>query len=366
VDHYSVLGVRREATAAEVRRAYQKLARALHPDLNPGDPVAAQRFEAVSTAFATLSDPDRRAEYDRGEQPPAPQGVPDVGFAGFDFSAEVRVGSAGFRDIFEGVLSPEGPPRGATSGEDLQQVARITFEECFTGAARRFQAMRQDRCPSCAGSGRTALDPVTCPRCHGSGQVRASRGHMIFSRRCPQCDAAGVLHRECRRCHGEGRTLQSEWIEIQVPPGAADGTRLRLPGAGNAGRRGGAPGDFVLTVEVEPHARFRREGDDLHCLVPITITEAALGGHVEVPTPDGAVPIELPAGTQNGQRFRLRKRGLPRLGSKTRGDLFVEARVFVPTVRDDRSRELLREFALRNPANPRHEMPGTPAAARKA
>ena len=153
------------------------------------------------------------------------------------------------------------------------------------------------------------------------------------------------------------RPMASEWLEVKIPPGVGDGSRVRVPGCGNAGRRGGPPGDFVLAVEVEPHPLFRREGEDLHCTVPVGITEAALGAHIEVPTPDEPVTIELPAGTQNGQRFRLRKRGVPKLGEKGRGDLFVEARIFVPTVRDDRSRELLQEFARLNPHDPRKSDP---------
>jgi DnaJ-class molecular chaperone len=179
---------------------------------------------------------------------------------------------------------------------------------------------------------------------------------MIFTRRCADCGGGGTVgRRPCGRCAGEGRVMQSEWIEVRIPPGVADGSRLRVPGAGNAGRRGGPPGDFVMVVRVTPHPFYRREGEDLHCQVPVTITEAALGAHVEVPTPDGSVTIEVPAGTQTGQRFRLRKRGLPRLGEKGRGDLYVEAQVWVPTVHDAESRRLLAEFARRNPLDPRAE-----------
>jgi molecular chaperone DnaJ len=354
MDLYKVLGVRRAATAAEVRRAYQKRARELHPDLNPGDPVAAERFAAISEAFAVLSDPQRRAAYDRGETAAAPAAPPDVGFEGFDFSAEVKTERVTFQEIFEGVLTRD--DTGSTRGEDLEQVASVTFDECFHGAVRRLQVVRQDRCPGCAGSGDITAAPLTCLRCRGAGVVRGTRGHMIFSRRCPSCGGAGVIRtRACPRCEGEGRTMQSEWIDVRIPPGVSDGSRVRLHGGGNAGRRGGAAGDFVLTVKVEPHPHYRREGHDLHTSVPVTVVEAAIGAHVDVPTPDGTVPIEIPAGTQPGQKFRLRKRGVPHLGGGTRGDLYVEVHVKVPTVTDDPSRALLQAFAERHPENPRLE-----------
>jgi molecular chaperone DnaJ len=368
MDLYQVLGVRRGASVAEVRRAYQKAARQLHPDLNPGDPVAAQRFRSVSEAFEVLADAQRRAAYDRGETPPLESAVPEVGFEGFDFSAEVRIGSAGFQDIFAGILRPprEAAREAPRRGEDLEQSVRVAFDECFHAVRRRLHVVRLDRCAACAGAGEREIGPVPCSECAGSGQVRSHRGRMIFSRRCATCGGAGSLHvRTCVRCAGEGRVMQSDWMEIELPAGVGEGSRVRVAGAGNAGQRRGEPGDFVLVVHVEPHPVYRREGEDLYCEVPITITEAALGGHVEVQMPEGTVVIEIPAGTQTGQRFRLRKRGLPRLGEDGRGDLYVEARVWVPRVQDDESRELLREFERRNPANPRRPATLAPAAGQK-
>jgi molecular chaperone DnaJ len=182
---------------------------------------------------------------------------------------------------------------------------------------------------------------------------------MIFSRLCAECGATGVIDRKpCGRCGAEGRLMRSEWLEVTIPAGVADGTRLRVPGAGNAGRRGGDAGDFVLAISVEPHPFYRREGEDLHCVVPVSLAEAALGGHVSVPTPDGPVTIEIPSGTQPGQRFRLRKRGMPVVGEKRRGDLYVEAKVVVPTVAEDRGRALLQEFARLHPEEPREELAG--------
>jgi len=368
MDLYQLLGVRRTASAAELRRAFQKHARRLHPALNPGDPIARQRFEEMSRAFEVLSDPQRRASYDRGEVRPAPRpAVPDVGFAGFDFSAEVQAGGVGFHQIFEGVLAAGVAVPGAPArGEDLEQSARISFDEAFHGAVRRLHLVRLAACPSCAGSGDVPMAPQPCEGCAGAGQVRARRGRMIFTRPCRECGSTGVLSRRpCDRCAGEGRSMQTEWAEVAIPAGVREGGRIRLAGQGNAGRRGGPAGDFTLVIHVEPHPLYRRQDDDLHCEVPVTMTEAALGAHVEVPTPDGPVVIEMPAGTQTGQRFRLRKRGMPRPDGPGRGDLYVEARVWVPAVRDDESRELLREFERRNRHDPRRDLlPRAPERAR--
>jgi molecular chaperone DnaJ len=344
MDLYERLGVRRNAGAAEIRRAWQRLSRALHPALNPGDPLAAERYREAAEAHEVLSDARRRAAYDRGEMPPvhvepAAQG----GFEGFDFSARVHVETVGFRDIFHPAGDAEAPLQ---RGEDLEQATRVTFGESMTGTARRVHLVRFEACATCGGRGDVATGPAACPRCRGAGTVRGSRGHMIFSRSCAACDGTGQIRREaCGRCDGEGRLIASEWLEVRIPPGVGNGSQVRLSGAGNAGRRGGPPGDFVLTVEVEEHAVFRREGDDLHCVVPVGMVEAAMGGHVDVATPDGTVTIEVPAGTQNGQRFRLRKRGVPRPGEGGRGDLWIEVRVVIPAATDDRARALLRELA---------------------
>jgi molecular chaperone DnaJ len=359
MEPYEILGVRKAASAAEIRRAYQKLARRLHPDLNPGDAAAAAAFRAVTQAFEILTDPQRRAAYDRGERPaPAPPPVAVVGFEGFDFSVEVKGSGAGFQELFDSVLRPRESLADAAGrrGEDLEQRTSISFDDSLSGTRRRLQLVRSERCPACSGAGDVSQEPVACARCLGTGQVRAKRGHMIFSRACADCGATGVLSRRaCARCAGEGRVIQSEWLEVQIPAGAPDGARIRLPECGNAGRRAGPPGDLVLIVDVEPDELYKREGDDLFCEVPVTMAEAAMGAHVEVPTPDGPMTIEMPAGTQTGQRFRLRKRGAPSMQG-ARGDLFVEARVVIPAVTDARSRELLGEIARLHAEDPRQKL----------
>ncbi len=346
MDLYERLGVRRGAGVSEIRRAWQRVSRALHPALNPGDPVAADRYREAARAFEVLSEPQRRAAYDRGELPAVPvEPAAEGRFEGFDFSARVRVETVGFREIFEQARRPAGGA-GGERGEDLEQATRVSFAESMAGAVRRVHLVRFDPCAPCQGSGDVPFRPVPCPRCQGSGTVRGSRGHMIFSRPCAECGGEGQLRfQRCARCGGEGRAVASEWLEVRIPAGVGNGSQVRLPGAGNAGRRGGPPGDFVLTVEVEEHPAFRREGDDLHCVANVGMVEAAMGGRVEVPTPDGPVTIEVPAGTQNGQRFRLRKRGVPRPGDGGRGDLWVEMRVVIPAATDDRARSLLRELA---------------------
>ena len=349
LSYYEMLGLRREATLAEIRKAFKRCARRFHPAINPGDPAAAARFATISRAFEVLSDPDERRVYDQGGSVVVAS-LPDQGvdFAGFDFSTTVPVPSAGFKELFAEGESRRPEP---TVGEDLEHHVEVTFEEAMGGATRRLQLVRFGRCLDCGGEGLVETEPKACRRCQGSGQLRTSRGHLIFTRGCPACGATGRLDRAtCRRCTGEGRVMQSETIEVDVPAGIDDGGRLRLAGNGNAGRHGGRPGDFVLIVEVAPHHFYRREGNDLFCDVPITFIEAALGAHIEVPTPTGSVTIEVPAGTQTGQRFRLRKRGVPKVGDQGRGDLYVEARVKVPRFDDARSRELLRELAKREDA----------------
>src|SRR5579862_7988864 len=282
MDLYELLGVGRAASLTEIRRAFRKRQRQLHPAVNPGDPIAAVHFEAVSKAFDVLSDPKRRADYDHtGELPKTPTAVPELGFEGFDFSVNVGSG-AGFRELFESG-APAGSP---TPGEDLEHQTRVTFTESLKGAKRRIHVMRQDRCAACQGAGEVSFAPVVCPTCNGAGRVRTARGHMVFMRRCPECGARGVLgRRPCPQCAGQGRLMHSEWIEVTVPAGVESGSQVRVPGFGNAGPFGGPPGDLVLTLEVEPHPFYRRNGEDLYCTLPVSFTEAALGAHVEVPAP---------------------------------------------------------------------------------
>lgn len=304
-------------------------------------------FALVAQAFEVLSDPERRSAYDRGvvegktlkEKPP-------LAFEGFDFAKGGR-GAQGFRELFESAIEPAGGS--AKHGEDLEVTLRISFDEAFRGAHRRLSVTRLSPCATCDGSGHVARAAQTCLTCNGEGTTRVRRGHLVFRARCRDCDGSGQRVQDvCPTCGGESRVHETEWMDVTVPPGIEHGARLRLPSAGNAGCRGGAPGDFVVHVEVEPHPLYRRAGHDLYVEVPVPIFEAAMGGHVSVKTPDGDVPIEIPAGTQGSQRFRLRKRGMPHFGEPSaRGDLWAEVKLVVPAVTDAESRALLVEVARR-------------------
>ena len=304
-------------------------------------------FALVAQAFEVLSDPERRSAYDRGVvEGKTHREKPPLAFEGFDF-ATGGAGRQGFRELFESAIEPESesPQR----GEDLEVTLRISFDEAFRGAPRRLSVTRLSPCGTCGGSGHVARAAEACAACNGEGSIRVRRGHLVFRARCRDCDGAGqrVLG-PCPTCAGAARVHETEWMDIDVPPGIEHGTKLRLPSAGNAGRCGGAPGDFVVNVEVEPHPLYRRAGHDLYVDAPVSIFDAAVGGHVSVKTPDGDVPIEIPAGTHGAQRFRLRKRGMPHFGDPgSRGDLWAEVKLVVPAVTDARSKALLAEVAQR-------------------
>ena len=320
MDFYVVLGVPRTATVMDMKRAYRKLARRFHPDINPGDEVAALRFKEITEAYETLSDPERRRRYDvLGYQPEAADA--STGFEGFDFSAGVHMVQEGtFGDLFAEVFTRERQPARHARGADLHATLMLPFDEALRGAERRFTVTRQARCETCAGAGTLRGPGSACTQCHGTGQLRAARGHMVFSRTCPRCHGAGVQRVEsCRTCGGTGLHTRSESVTLRVPAGAPDGARLRLADLGHVGPQGGPPGDLYVTLQVLPDARFRREGDDLHVLLPLAVHEAALGARIEIETPNGRARVRVPPGTQSGQRFRLRGRGAPSLQNGRRG-----------------------------------------------
>ena len=304
-------------------------------------------FALVAQAFEILSDPERRSAYDRGvvegktlrEQPP-------LAFEGFDF-AKGGGGRQGFRELFESAIEPASDL--TQRGEDLEVALRISFDEGFRGAHRRLSVTRLSPCGTCDGTGQVARAAEPCSACGGEGSARVRRGHLVFRARCRECDGAGQrVQGPCPTCAGESRVHETEWMDVDVPPGIEHGTRLRLPSAGNAGRRSGAAGDFVVQVEVDPHPLYRRVGHDLYIDAHVSIFDAAVGGHVSVKTPDGDVPIEIPAGTHGMQRFRLRKRGMPHFGDPgSRGDLWAEVKLDVPAITDAESRELIAQVTRR-------------------
>ncbi len=351
MDLYIVLGIERGAGAGEIKRAYKRLARRLHPDINPGDREAAARFRQVLDAYETLMDPDRRRRYDAGQMAAADDDASSFGFAGFDFSSRVHAErTTTFGDLFEEVLSRRGPRPAddAAHGADNHARATLSFDEAWHGVQRTVTVTRHDTCRSCAGSGYQRVAETRCVSCEGTGAVRSVRGHMVFAKTCPTCGGEGRLkQQECTPCHGQGVEPRSETLVVRIPASVTDGARVRIAGKGHAGVRGGAPGDLLIDVTVAEHPVYRREGDELHMTVPIAVHEAGLGAKFDIDTPDGAVRLRVPPGTQSGQRFRLRERGaLSRNGG--RGDLVVEVRLKLPKILDERSKELLREFGRIN------------------
>ncbi|MBM3819073.1 MAG: J domain-containing protein [Acidimicrobiia bacterium] len=358
MDLYVVLGVRHGASEAEIKRAYRRLARRYHPDINPGDGMAEARFRQILQAYETLIDPDRRSRYDSGTATEDARKA--SGFEGFDFSARGSDYSATFGDLFAEVLTERGTRKpGPARGADLHQTIPLSFDDALAGVKRPVTVTRRETCRGCAGTGRTRVSPGACHICQGTGAVRSVRGHMVFSRSCTSCAGTGQQRpRACGPCGGTGQETRSETIQVRVPAGVADGDRVRVPAKGNAGLHGGPAGDLYITVQVAPHAVFRREGDDLHLVVPIAVHEAALGARIEIPTPDGIARLRVPPGTQSGQRFRLRERGAVSTRDGRRGDLVVEVRLMLPKLLDERSKELLREFGRINGESVREHLQG--------
>ena len=361
MDFYILLGLERAASLGEIKRAYKRLARKYHPDINPGDRLAEAQFRQIAEAYETLIDPDRRGRYDSTGSATTPVEPAPYGFEGFDFSASVSGSSAPtFGDLFADVLDQRDARRqdaNAVRGADLHQTITIAFEAAVRGGEHPLTVTRQEHCRTCRGAGWQQVAETHCLSCSGVGTVKSTRGHMVFSRTCPQCGGAGRQRRSrCGTCGGQQIEMRTEALVLNVPAGLADLARIRVPGKGHVGRDGGESGDLYITVHVEPHPLFHREGDDLHVTMPIAVHEAALGARIEVPSLDGPVRLRVPPGTQSGQRFRLRDRGVPSPRDARRGDLVVEARLVLPKVLDERSKELLREFGRINGEDVRKEL----------
>jgi molecular chaperone DnaJ len=353
MDLYAVLGVGRGAGPADIRRAYRHLSRRYHPGINPGDREAAARFEQITIAFETLNDPERRRAYDAGKGAGAGEAAEPIafGFEGFDFSMTVpgEQHAATFGELFADVLLGDRGQAGPEDGADLHTTVSLAFERAMTGGECYATVNRQARCRTCGGSGMLRMEPVACAACQGAGRVRWARGHMVFAKPCELCHGTGQQREHaCRTCGGGGMETRVESVPVSVPAGIRDGVQLRVPGWGHVGRRGGRSGDLFAVVRVEPHPYFRRDGDDLHLEVPVSIHEAALGAKIDIPTLDGIVKLRVPPATQSGQRLRLRDRGAPAMRPGVRGDLIVEIRLVLPALLDERSKELLREFGRIN------------------
>ncbi|HJY86561.1 MAG TPA: molecular chaperone DnaJ [Candidatus Acidoferrales bacterium] len=368
-DYYELLGVPRRATLKEIRHAYRKLARKYHPDVNPGDKSAEEKFKQIQEAYGVLSDSKKRQMYDQfgfyaenyqGGPPPGSGGGPgeiNFDFGGFDFGG---AGGRSFRDIFSQFFrgaSPEAAATQAEPGSDLEYQIKIGFWEAVRGTVKKLTITRLDTCGQCRGTGAVGDAQQVCTACGGSGQVTETSGRMRFKMTCTRCGGTGRLRTICRACGGEGRVRRADTLEVRIPAGVQTGSRVRVPGRGNAGTLGGPPGDLYIITEVEPHPFFDRRGDDLYITVPITVSEASLGAKIEVPTMDGRSVLRIPPGTNSGQKFRLREKGVPSVRDpRRRGDQYVEVQVVVPKPVDERVRNLLRELSKLTPEDPRQDL----------
>lgn len=354
-DYYEVLGVSRDASEEEIKKAYRRLARRYHPDVNKDDPEAEAKFKEISEAYKVLSDPKARAQYDRFGHA-AFDGAGGQGAGGFDPFGDFGGfgGFGGFDDIFDMFFGGAGEARRRSAprkGADLRYDLELSFEQAAFGFETEIELPRTEVCGHCHGS---RAEPGTavrdCPQCGGRGEVRESRqtafGRFVSVHPCPRCRGEGkVIETPCRECRGSGVVSRRRKIKVKIPAGVDSGFRLRLAGEGEAGERGGPPGDLYIYITVREHEFFRREGNDVHCEVPVSFVQAALGDEIEVPTLSGTVKLKIPEGTQTGTRFRLRGQGIPDPRGYGRGDQYVSVRVVTPTRLTSRQKELLREFA---------------------
>lgn len=406
-DYYGILGVKKSASAEDIRKAFRKLARKYHPDVNPGDKAAEEKFKSLSEANDVLSDPKKRKIYDQlgfysdnidpataeayanagggaggfpgggfpgGQQAPRSggQGSQNFDFGGFDFSDLFEGGGRGqrpsgagvgggssFKDIFSGIFSGRGgavAEEGPEPGSDLEYQVDVPFWTAIRGGVMKLNITRRDACPTCHTQG-FVEGAGKCPECKGSGQVTQTGGRMKFNVTCPRCHGTGKNISTCPTCHGEGTLGKTDPLEVRIKAGTRDGQRIRLAGKGNAGVRGGPAGDLYAIIRAGSHPIFQRDGDDIRLTVPVSVTEAALGAKVEVPTIDGRAQLKIPPGTQSGQKLRLREKGVPSATKDgVRGDEIVEIKIVAPMPRDEKTKELLRELAKLNPEDPRAEL----------
>ncbi len=344
IDYYEVLGVSRGASESELKTAYRKLAMQYHPDRNPGDARAEERFKEASEAYGVLSDTDKRAAYDRYGHAST-----TAGFGGGSPFADAGDLGDIFGDIF-GEMFGGRQQRGASRvqrGEDLRYDITIGFEDAVFGKETDIKVRRRENCATCAGTGTASgRGPSVCPQCQGRGQIRYQQGFFSVARACGNCGGTGTIITDpCATCRGETRVAREFQMSVKVPAGVEDGTRIRYSGEGDAGRFGGPRGDLYVVLSVKPHDFFERDGYDLHCVVPISFPQAALGAEIEIPALDGPVTLRVPEGTQNSKQFHIRGQGVPHLNESGRGDLIVEVLIQIPKKLSRNQRELVRQLA---------------------
>ncbi len=361
-DYYDILGVSKKAALSEIKKAYKKLARKYHPDLNPGDKTAEHKFKEITEAYEILRDPDKRRQYDTfgtiGNNHNHGRG--NANFEGFDFTS---AGSSSFGDIFETLFgnrqqTGRNRVRREERGEDLHYAMNLGFLDAANGLETPIQITRKETCTVCSGKG---IEPksakITCPSCGGSGRIQKQTGFMKFAGTCSECDGRGYLPgKECKTCGSEGRVDRLTRIIARIPAGVGDNSRVRIPGKGHAGRFGGPPGDLIITINVSPHKFFKRNGANLEVVVPVTYQEAALGGKIEVPTLEGQSMLKVPPETSSGQKLRLKSKGIIDPKSKKKGDMIIEIKIVPPPTKDIEVRQLLKAIEEKAPYHPRENL----------
>jgi molecular chaperone DnaJ len=380
-DYYETLGIKRDAKPEEIKKAYRRLARKYHPDVNPNDKSAEERFKQTTEAHDVLSDPKKRKVYDRfGEysdnlaDAAARGATPGFGgasrekggirFEDFDWSGGATPGGSGssfgdiFSSLFGGGKAQREPPRPQPiRGTDIEMPLALSFEEAIKGLTTNITVNRSEQCSRCTGAGDTGGPVMDCPTCKGTGQVQRAGGRLRFAQECSDCGATGKRRAPCSLCKGKGTLPKTENVKVRIPAGVDTGSRVRIPGKGEGGRLGAPPGDLFIVTNVGPHQYFTRKGDNIYVTVPITVPEAALGAKIEVPTVEGKAQLRIAPGTQSGQKFRLRQRGAPSLRDpNAHGDQFVEVQVTLPKMISEETKELLRQYAKENSENPRVAM----------
>lgn len=389
-DYYKTLGVKRDASAEEIKKAYRRLARKFHPDVNPNDKSSEDRFKLITEAHDVLSDEKKRKVYDRfgqysdnladahaqGAAGGAGRGAGGFDFSGFEWNTTgANAGGAGssssssFRDIFSDLFSGgsaganrsaeqrEAPRAQPIRGADIEMPLTLTFEEAIEGLTANITVNRSDQCSRCNGAGDTGGSPIICPTCKGVGQVQRQGGRLKFAQECPDCQGTGRRRPPCPVCNGAGTIAKTENVKVRIPAGVDTGSRVRIPGKGVGGRLGAPAGDLFIITNVGRHEHFTRKGDNIYVTIPVTVPEAALGAKIEVPTVAGKAQLRIPPGTQSGQKFRLRERGAPSLRNQSaRGDQFVEVQVTLPKVISEETKDLLKRYAQLNEENPRVAM----------